>query len=105
MSNISETPQANVQRTGVVDGGSTVPPAPNQVVDSSQDSTYVSPSPSPSPSESFTAMSPYKIGGNCMLRRGGRRSLKKHGRKSHKKHGRKSHKKHGRKSHKKHGRK
>jgi hypothetical protein len=101
MSNISETPQATVQRAVVIDGGSTVPPAPNQVVDSSKDSTYVS----PSPSESFTAMSPYKIGGNYMLRRGGRRSLKKHGRKSHKKHGRKSHKKHGRKSHRKHGRK
>ncbi len=99
MSNILETQQANSQRAVVIDGGSTVPPAPNQVVDSSQDSTYVA------PTESFTSMSPYKIGGNCMLQRGGRRSHKKHGRKSHKKHGRKSHKKHGRKSHKKHGRK
>jgi hypothetical protein len=100
MSNISETPQANVQRTVVVDGSSTIPAPPVSVeVDSSKDSTYIS------PSESFTSMSPYKIGGNCMLRRGGRRTHKKHGRKSHKKHGRKSHKKHGRKSHKKHGRK
>ena len=98
MSNILETDQAISQRAVVIDGGSTVPSLPNQVVDSSQDATYIS------PSESFTSMSPYKIGGNCMLRRGGR-SQKKHGRKSHKKHGRKSHKKHGRKSHKKHGRK
>jgi hypothetical protein len=57
MSNISETPQANVQRTGVVDGGSTVPPPPVSVeVDSSKYSTYIS------PSESFTSLSPYKIG-------------------------------------------
>ena len=92
MSNNSETTQSISQRTGVVDKEITIPAPPVSVeVDSSQDATYIS------PSESFTSMSPYKIGGNCMLRRGGRRSLKKHGRKSHKKHGRKSHKKHGRK--------
>lgn len=54
-----------------------------------------------SPSASYTSLSPFQMGGNCMLQKGGRKSLKKSGRKSMKKRGRKSMKKRGHNSLKK----
>ena len=54
-----------------------------------------------SPSASYTSLSPFQMGGNCMLQKGGKKSMKKRGRKSMKKRGRKSMKKRGRKSMKK----